>query len=135
MAVPNRAKEVTDSIAEFVDAVNRGDQAEAVGRLSADVTIIEDLAPFRWHGRHAGPEWMLAMWGQRKNMTAITMKITQPTRVEVEGSAAYAVVPGLLTFVGPGSTLHSDGLLTFSLRLSDGRWLINGLVWSGPTAS
>ena len=134
MTFPDRAKEVTESITDFVDAVNQGNQARAVEHLTDDVTIIEDLAPFRWHGRHAGPEWMLAMLGQRKNLTAITMEIGPPSRIEVEGEAAYAIVPGLLTYVGPGSTLRSNGLLTFSLRASDGQWLINGLVWSGPEA-
>ena len=96
------AKEVTDSIADFVDAVNRGDQARAIAHFSDDVTIIEDLAPFRWDGPNAGPEWMLAMWenAQRNNVSAIMMKISPPMRIEIEGGAAYAVVPGLLTYEG-----------------------------------
>lgn len=131
------AREVTDSIADFVDAVNRGDQAKAIAHLSDDVTIIEDLAPFRWHGPNAGPEWMLAMWenAQRNNVSAIVMEISPPMRVEVEAGAAYAVVPGLLTYEGSGGALRSDGLLTFSLTANGQQWLINGLTWSGPQAS
>jgi ketosteroid isomerase-like protein len=131
------AKEVTDSIADFVDAVNKGDQARAIAHFSDDVTIIEDLAPFRWDGPNAGPEWMLAMWenAQRNNVSAIMMKISPPTRIEIEGGAAYAVVPGLLTYEGVESALRSDGLLTFSLKASGEQWLINGLTWSGPEAS
>jgi len=136
MTFPDHAKEVTESIADFVDAVNRGDQAGAIAHLSDDVTIIEDLAPFRWTGPNAGPEWMMAMWenAQRNGISAIVMEISPPMRVEVEENGAYAVVPGLLSYERPGSMLRSDGLLTFSLRASSGQWLINGLVWSGPTA-
>ena len=130
------AQEVTDSIADFVDAVNRGDQAKAVSYFTDDVTIVEDLAPFRWHGPNAGPDWMLAMWenAQRNYVRAIVMEISPPTRIEIEGDAAYAVVPGLLTYQGDGSALRSQGLLTFSLKTSGGKWLINALAWSGPAA-
>lgn len=130
------AEGVTVSIADFVDAVNRGDQAKAVAHFTDDVTIVEDLAPFRWHGPNAGPDWMLAMWenAQRNNVSAIMMEISPPTRVEVEGGAAYAVVPGLLTYHGDGSALRSEGLLTFSLKARGGKWLISALAWSGPVA-
>jgi len=137
MTFPDLAKEVTDSIADFVDAVNRGDQPGAIAHLSDDVTIIEDLAPFRWSGPNAGQEWMLAMWGnsQRSGISAILMEIAAPMRLELDASAAYAVVPGVLSYKRPASTLSAEGFLTFSLRLSEGQWLINGLVWSGPEAS
>jgi ketosteroid isomerase-like protein len=131
------AREVIDSITDFVDSVNRGDQAAALAHFTDDVTIVEDLAPFRWHGPNAGAEWMLAMWqnAQRNNVSAVVMEISAPTRIEVEDGAAYAVVPGLLTYERPGSALRAEGLLTFSLRESGQKWLISALTWSGPVAT
>lgn len=130
------AREVTDLIADFVEAVNRGDQPRATAHFTDDVTIIEDLAPFRWHGPNAGPEWILAMWenAQRNNISAVVMEISPPSRIEIECRAAYAVVPGRLTYQGDEGALHSDGLLTFSLAASGQQWLISGLTWSGPEA-
>jgi len=137
MAQPDRINEVADTIAEFVDAVNRGDRPNALAHFTGDATIVEDLAPFRWHGPNAGAEWMLAMWenAQRSGVSVIVMEISPPMRIEVEADFAYAVVPGLLTYQGNEATLRSDGFLTFSLIASDGRWLISALVWTGPAAS
>ena len=55
------AQDVTDSIADFVDAVNRGDQAKAVAHFTDDVTIVEELRRFAGMS-NAGADWMLAMW-------------------------------------------------------------------------
>ena len=48
------AEAVVESLRAFVDAVNRGDQPAALGVLAPDVTIVEDLPPYRWHGPAAG---------------------------------------------------------------------------------
>jgi ketosteroid isomerase-like protein len=132
MAHPDQ--EVTNTVTDFVDAVNRGDQARAIAHLSNDVTIVEDLAPFRWHGPNAGPEWLLAMWqnAQRNGVSAVSMEVAPPTRIEVDDDTAYAIVPGVLTYVTQESRLRSDGILTFSLRANEGQWLINAFAWTGP---
>lgn len=123
-------------ITEFVDAVNRGDQEAALSLLASDVTIVEDLAPYRWHGPAAGAEWLRAMFenAQRNGITGISMNLRNTTRVEIDGPHAYAIVEGLLNYEGavPG---QSDGLLTFALVKHDGAWLISALVWTGPAAT
>lgn len=89
--------EVVSAIADFVGAVNRGNQDAALALLTKDVTIIEDLAPYRWQGPTAGAEWLLAMHenAQREAITGIFMQLGRATRVEVEGNHAYAIVEGL----------------------------------------
>ncbi len=128
--------QVVSAIAEFVDAVNRGDQDAALVRLTDDVSIIEDLAPYRWQGPNAGSEWMQAMFenAQRIGNTSIVMQLGNATRVEVEGQYAYAIVEGLLTY-GGATPRRSDGLLTFALVKDERGWLIRALTWSGPVAT
>ena len=129
-------EEVVTAIAEFVDAVNRGDQGVALARLTNDVSITEDLAPYRWQGPNAGSEWMQAMFenAQRMGITSIAMQLGNATRVEVEGQYAYAIVEGLLTY-GGATPRRSDGLLTFALVKQERAWRIRALTWSGPVAT
>jgi ketosteroid isomerase-like protein len=128
--------EILSFIGGFVDAVNRGDGATAIASLTPNVTIVEDLAPFRWHGPTAGAEWLGAMFenAQRLGIASVFMQLGRASRIEVEGAHAYAVVEGQLQYGGDGPPLRSDGILTFVL-LREGDWSISVLVWSGPEAT
>ena len=130
------AKEVTELIADFVNAVNRGDQAAAVAHFTDDVTIVEDLRHFAGTAEcrsrmDAGDVGECTAQQCRRGRDAIS----PPMRIAVEEGAAYAVVPGLLTYERPGSVLRSEGLLTFSLIARGGKWLISALTWGGPVAT
>jgi ketosteroid isomerase-like protein len=128
--------DVVATIADFVDAVNRGHQEDALSRLTDDVTIIEDLAPYRWHGPTAGAEWLRAMFenAQRNGIASISMQLAEARRVELEGQHAYAIVEGLLTYGGTVER-RSDGLLTFALVMHGERWMIRAFSWTGPKAT
>ena len=128
--------EVVSAIADFVKAVNRGDQNDALARLTKDVSIMEDLAPFRWQGPTAGAEWLLAMAenAQANGITGIFMQLGRATRVEVAGAHAYAIVEGHLTYNG-AKLLHSHGTLTFALVKEPRGWLISAFAWTGPVAT
>lgn len=128
---------VLASISSFVDAVNEGKSDLALARLTSDVTIVEDLAPFRWHGVNAGTDWLHAMGAnaQRCGFMAISMQLGIATRVEVKDGNGYAVIPGLLTYETETGPLRSNGFLTFSLKRTDDAWQINAFSWSGPEAA
>ncbi len=128
-------REIVDSIAEFVDAVNRGDRASVLARLTDDVSIIEDLAPYRWQGPEAGSQWLDAMAenARRNAITSISMNLRNATRVEVDGEHAYAIFQGVLTY-GGGSPRQADGLLTFAMVRQDDNWMIRAFAWTGPEA-
>jgi len=130
------AAEVVVAIKDFVGAVNRGDQDRALALLTKDVTIMEDLAPYRWQGPTAGAEWLVAMNenAQREAITGIFMQLGRATRVEVEGPHAYAIVEGHLTYNGV-KLLHSHGTLTFALVKEQRGWLISAFAWTGPIAT
>ncbi|MDB5423960.1 MAG: hypothetical protein JWQ29_1376 [Phenylobacterium sp.] len=122
----------------FVEAVNRGDAPAALGALGPSPTLVDDLAPYSWQGPGAGGAWLGAMGrnAQAQGMTVINMRPLKPTRVDVEGASAYAVVPGVLTYtLKDGHTEHADGVLTFTLQQAGGVWKIDTLVWTGPRAT
>lgn len=120
-------------IRAFIDDVNGGDIASALGRLTDDVCIVEDLAPFRWTGPAAGGEWIAAMAANagRLGATAIRMTPGEPQRVEVDGEHGYCIIPGRVTLRGPDVALVEDGLLTFVMRFEHGRWRVSAFTWTG----
>jgi ketosteroid isomerase-like protein len=130
-------QKVASSIASFVDAVNKGDSAKALAHLASDVSITEDLAPFRWHGPRAGSDWLTAMQknGERMGISDIQMKLGVPAQVLAQGDRAYEAVPGVVTLRGKGKTLHEAGMLTFALRKVRRDWRIVLLAWGGAAAA
>ncbi len=123
-------------ISTFVDQVNKGHASAALGHLSTDVSITEDLAPFHWKGARAGADWLAGMQknGQRMGVTDIQLQLGVPTQVLVHGDAAYEAIPGVVTLAGKRRTLHEKGLLTFALVREAGVWKITSFAWGGAAA-
>jgi ketosteroid isomerase-like protein len=124
-------------INRMTDAVNKGEMATAFAAFTASPWIVEDGAPYHWQGPGAPQAWIAAMGANADahGMTAIDMKLSAPSRVEVSGDQAYAVVPGRLSYtMKDGHSEHADGILTFTLAQSAAGWKIDSLVWSGPQA-
>jgi ketosteroid isomerase-like protein len=122
----------------MTEAVNRGDMPKAFAAFTASPWIVEDGAPFRWQGPGAPQAWIASMGAnaQAQGMTAIDMKLSPATRVEITGDRAYAIVPGRLSYtMKDGHSEHADGLLTFTLVRTAGDWKIETLIWSGPQAT
>ena len=130
------ASELHAEILGFIDDVNRGDMPAALARLTDDVCIVEDLAPFRWTGPGAGARWLTDMAGNgaRLGVTAIAMTPGEPRRTELEGEHGYCILPGRVTLEGPEVALAEDGLLTFAMRREGGAWRISAFTWTGEAA-
>ncbi len=125
---------VAAAIRTLVDAVNCGNITAALSAFTQDAVIVEDLAPYRWTGADAPSQWLAAMGANASKLgiTSILMESGEATRIDVEGSRAYAVVPGLLRLATPGLEMKAKGVITFTLVRRAERWLIDALVWSGP---
>jgi hypothetical protein len=125
---------VVAAVRGLVNAVNSADFGTAVAAFTDAPVIIEDIAPYIWRGRDAPSDWLSAMGANaaRQNIQSVLMTVAQATRVELVGDAAYAVFPGHLILAAGEADLVAEGMLTFTLQSTGGRWLIDSLVWSGP---
>lgn len=125
---------VATAVLAMVDAVNRGDFATAVAAFAEAPVIVEDIAPYIWRGPGAPSGWLSAMGANaaRLNVQSVLLALDQPTRIEVDVDAAYAVFPGDLSLGAVRRDLVARGLLTLTLQNEGDRWLISSLVWSGP---
>src|SRR5215213_9737659 len=100
--------EIESTVGKFVDDVNSGRIEAALARFTGDVTIVEDLAPYRWHGPDAGAQWLRAMAtnAERLGVTAVVMDLGTPQRIEVEGATGYAIFAGTVLLKRIDQTLR-----------------------------
>lgn len=125
--------DIASTVSTFVDEVNSGRIEAALARFTGDVTIVEDLAPYRWQGPDAGAQWLTAMANnaERLGVTAVVMDLGTPQRIEVEGATGYAIFDGTVLLKRIDQTLREAGLLTFALERHADQWLIAALTWTG----
>jgi hypothetical protein len=88
--------DVMTPIRQFIDGFNSGDTKSAFAAYSTgDILIIDEFAPHRWTGPHAAQEWAAA-YDKHAHATGVSdgsVKYGNPTRTEIEGDAAYVIVP------------------------------------------
>ena len=131
---------VTAPITAFMTAFNKGDMAAAAATHAAgpDLVIVDEVAPYAWHGAKAFQEWTAALGAAdaKAGTTGQRVAIGAPTRVEVEGTRAYVIVPATYSFTAKGGVaMHARSQMTFTLEKDASGWLIHGWTWTGPKAS
>jgi ketosteroid isomerase-like protein len=126
-------------IQKFMEAFNKGDMAGAAAThaTAADTVIVDEVAPFAWHGADAFKAWSTALDADSKKqgLSDQNVKISAPTRTEVAGDMAYVVVPAVYSFTKAGTAMRESAQMTFVLKKGAQGWLIHGWTWTGPRAT
>ena len=124
-------------IQKFIDSFNKGDAAAAAATHSAtpDLTIIDEVPPYSWHGAQAFQAWGadLENYAKKHGVTDQAVAISAPTREETDGDNAYVIVPAVYTFKQGGVAMREAAQMTFRLKKGAGGWLIHAWTWTGPT--
>jgi len=130
--------ELMAPIQRFMDSFNKGDAAAAAATHSptADLTIIDEVPPYLWHGAQAFQAWSADLERDDKahGITDQGVTISAPLRVEASGDGAYVVVPAVYAFKERGVAMSESARMTFVLKKDAGGWLIHGWTWTGPKA-
>jgi len=125
--------DVTQPIHQFIDGFNTGDTKSAFAAYApGTVTIVDEFAPHRWVGPKAAQAWA-ADYDKHAQATGVsdgTVKYGEPTRAEVEGDAAYVIVPTVYDYKEHGQPTTEEGQMTFVLRGGAGGWKISGWSWA-----
>src|SRR5262245_51474598 len=86
----------------FLEAFNKGDVAGAAATHVSDASlvIVDEAAPYIWHGAKAVQAWAtdLSASDTKAGVTDQKVVLGAPTRVEVAGTAAYVIAPAVYTF-------------------------------------
>ena len=118
---------------QFIDGVNKNDEASAAAAFVASPFIIDEVPPHSWQGKTAFHDWFQALGadGQKHKQTDNLMKLGKATYVVVSGPKAYVVIQGFYTYKQEGTPLHENGKLVFGLAKGKDGWKIDGVAWSG----
>ncbi len=123
----------------FLAAFNKGDVAGAAATHVADASlvIVDEAAPYIWHGAKAVQAWAtdLGASDTKAGITEQKVVLSAPTRVEVAGIAAYVIAPAVYTFKEKGVAMRAASQMTFTLKKGATGWLISSWTWTGPKAS
>ncbi|MEO5824127.1 MAG: hypothetical protein ABIT71_26770 [Vicinamibacteraceae bacterium] len=130
---------VVAPISAFLAAFNKGDVAGAAATHVADASlvIVDEAAPYVWHGAKAVQAWAtdLSAADTKGGITEQKVVLGAPTRVEVTGAAAYVIAPAVYTFKEKGVAMRTASQMTFTLTKGASGWLISSWTWTGPKAS
>jgi hypothetical protein len=127
-------------VRQFIDGFNTGNvQSAFAAYATGDITIIDEFAPHIWTGIEAAHHWADA-YDKHAQATGVTdSKVTygKPTRMEVNGDAAYVILPTLYRYKEHGDPRQEEGQMTVVLNREAGAWKIRSWTWSGvkPHAS
>jgi hypothetical protein len=126
-------------ITTFIAAFNKGDMAGAAAThaADADLVIVDEVAPYAWHGLQAFHDWAasLAADDAKAGNTDQKVVIAAARRIEMAGDAAYVIVPAVYTFKAKGVAMREPAQMTFTLKKGPSGWLIHGWTWTGPKPS
>jgi ketosteroid isomerase-like protein len=130
--------QITATINKFIDSFNKGDAAAAAATHAsdADLSLVDEVPPFAWHGPTAFQSWAgdLEADAKKNGITDQKVTIKAPTRVETAGDSAYVVVPSVFEFKLKGVAMRETAQMTFVMKKGANGWLIHGWTWTGPKA-
>jgi ketosteroid isomerase-like protein len=128
---------VDTAISQFSAALHAGDNKTAKTFLTGHTVILDDAAPYYWAGANAFEDWQadLAKASVARGMTEEDAALGAPSRVEVSGDHAYAVLPASHSFKIKGRLMREKAQLTFVLVKNASAWKIESWTWTGPRAT
>jgi hypothetical protein len=132
-AEPNSA--VLAPIHRFMESFNKGDLVAAKATHAADASIQDEVPPYVWRGPGAFDAWAadLEKASKAAGMTDESVALGKPLRIEVNGDAAYVVVPTVFSFREHGKRMTEPARMTLSLHKEAAAWKISAWAWAGST--
>jgi hypothetical protein len=123
-------------IKKFIDSFNKGDMpgAASTHAATAELVIIDEVAPFVWRGAKAFDAWStdLDADAKKRGITEPSVTISAPTRTESSGDQAYVIVPAVYAFKEKGVAMRESAQMTFVLKRGAAGWQIHAWTWTGP---
>jgi ketosteroid isomerase-like protein len=114
------------------DAFNKGDTKTVFAYSTDEMSIIDEIPPYEWHGPGAFAKWF-ADYGVNAKKEGITdgvVTLGKTKHVDVSGDHAYAVVNATYTWKQNGKPQKEAAIWTFSLLKTKDGWRITGWAWS-----
>ena len=108
-------------VRQFVTAFNKGDLKAAYATFApGEITLVDEFASHRWSGPQAPQQWV-ADYDKHAQATGVTegrVTYSKPSRVEVEGSDGYVILPTVYLYKERGNPCRKRGRLRLSCTWS-----------------
>lgn len=125
--------EVMAAIKQFVDGFNQGDINSALAICAEQTSIIDEFAPYEWHGTGSCARWAgdFEADAKKRGVTDGVVTITTPRHFAMDGDRAYAVYQSAYDFKLNGKPVKQSGsTFTFALQKTAAGWRMTGWSWS-----
>jgi hypothetical protein len=102
------------------------------GDAPPPTAITDEFSPYAWQGANAAADWSA---GLQKSMAAehdsgLTIGLSAPSHLSVNGGKAYAVYPTTLSYLHRGKPMKERGAFAFVLDKVSGDWRITSWAWA-----
>lgn len=127
-------EDVTQPIHQMITGFNTNDmKLVAAQYATGDISIIDEVPPFRWTGAKANDAWLadLEKYDKEAGVSDAKVKLGSITRTETGSETAYVVAAVSYNFQQKGKAMTESAHMTFALRKEGGSWKIASWVWSG----
>jgi hypothetical protein len=119
---------VKNTIRTALAAANKADNAAFMAKTTAQASVIDEFAPFRWDS--------FADWGAAYTAYNTQNGVAHPktvlgrfVHVNVEGDHAYAVATVIYTYTEGSKPRKENGLETYALEKQADGWKIASFAW------
>jgi hypothetical protein len=130
--------DVAAPITAFIAAFDKGDiKGAAAAQDGANLTIIDEVAPYVWKGPSAFGDWAhdLTADDAKAGVTGESVAISKPTRIEADGDTAYVIIPAVYSFKDHGVPMSESAQMTFAMHKGAAGWKVAAWTWTGPKAT
>lgn len=118
------------TVHDFIDAFDKGDVAGAAATQTADVSILDEMAPHAWQGFQA---WAGSLMADAKASGQSGNKVTlgDVIRAEDNGDTAYVTMAATYSYSQKGAAMSEPARMVFALKKTAGDWKITAWAWAG----
>ena len=129
--------QVMASVQQLVNAFNKSDTKSLLAICADDMCIIDEFAPYEWHGPGTCSKWLADYDADAKKNGISDGRVTiEKPYVAVGGDRAYVVARAGYTFKQNGKPVEESGATwTFTLQKSDAGWRVTGWAWAKPKSA
>ena len=131
--VASENTQVMTSVHQLVDAFNKGDTKSLVAGCAHQMCIIDEFAPYEWHGAGTCSKWLADYDAdvKKNGITDGNVTIDKLRHVDVAGDRAYVVVSANYTYKQNGKPMKETGSTwTFTLQKVAAGWRVTGWAWA-----
>jgi hypothetical protein len=120
------------TVNSFVQTCSNTDAAGFAAVFTKAPNIVDDIAPYDWHGKDAAATYIAALQATIKSAgwDHFGLAANGAPYIEVAENFAYATVPLFVNYTHAGKPRQDAGIFTLSLKKAGKDWKISSASWT-----